>query len=51
MTMMVPEIENFVEEVKGELTRIDHLPVVDHAEQFDQVHQKLESALSTIDGL
>jgi hypothetical protein len=47
----VPESENFVEDVKDELTRIDRLPVTEHADQFEQVHHKLESALSTIDGL
>lgn len=46
-----PESENFVEEVKDELARIDRLSVAEHADQFEQVHQKLESALSTIDGL
>ncbi|MEK6648585.1 MAG: hypothetical protein AABY37_04640 [Actinomycetota bacterium] len=46
-----PESESFIEEVKDELTRIDHLPVTEHADQFEQVHQKLERALSTIDGL
>jgi len=47
----VPESLNFVEEVNDELARIDHLPAAEHAERFEQLHQKLESALSTIDGL
>ena len=46
-----PESENFVEEVKDELLRIDNLPVTERADQFDLVHQQLEKALSTIDGL
>ena len=45
------EGESFVEQVKDELARIDHLPVNEHAEAFEGVHQKLEKALSTIDGL
>lgn len=46
-----PESVSFVEEIKDELIRIDRLPVTEHADQFEQVHQKLERALSTIDGL
>jgi hypothetical protein len=45
------ESEEFVENVKDELVRIDHLPVAEHADQLEQVHVMLESALSTIDGL
>jgi hypothetical protein len=46
-----PGSENFVEEVRDELTRIDQLPVTEHADQFEELHHKLESALSSIDGL
>jgi hypothetical protein len=45
------EIERFVEEFKDELTRIDRSPVTVHAEAFELLHLKLESSLSTIDGL
>ncbi len=52
MTMdMSAEGENFVEDVKNELSRIDSLPVNEHADNFESVHQNLERALSTIDGL
>ncbi|MEI6844895.1 MAG: hypothetical protein WCK79_06315 [Actinomycetes bacterium] len=48
---MSAEGENFVEQVKDELSRIDSLPVNEHADSFEAVHQNLERALSTIDGL
>ncbi|HEX7405533.1 MAG TPA: hypothetical protein VF307_06380 [Candidatus Nanopelagicaceae bacterium] len=51
MTTQSPESENFVEDVKDDLIRIDHLPVSERSEQFDRLHHKLEGALSTIDGL
>lgn len=37
--------------VKSELDQIDGLPVGEHAQQLEGVHRKLETALSTIDGL
>ncbi|CAB4344012.1 unannotated protein [freshwater metagenome] len=43
--------ENFVEKVKEELLEIDQIPVSQHADRFEQLHQKLDTALSTIDGL
>jgi type III secretory pathway lipoprotein EscJ len=45
------DAERFVEEFKDELTGIDRSPVNEHAEAFELLHQKLESSLSTIDGL
>jgi len=37
--------------VKSELDQIDNLPVGEHAQHLEGVHRKLETALSTIDGL
>lgn len=37
--------------VKSELAQIDDLSVAEHAQRLESVHRKLESALSTIDGL
>jgi hypothetical protein len=43
--------ENLVAEVRAELTEIDSMDVSDHADRFDQLHNKLNSALSSIDGM
>lgn len=43
--------ENLVEEVRLELTEIDSMDVSDHAVRFEELHQKLNSALSSIDGM
>ena len=51
MTANSSETERFVEEFKDELSGIDRSPVNEHAEAFELLHQKLESSLSTIDGL
>ena len=40
-----------LEEIKTELDQIDELPTAEHAQRFEGVHRKLESALSTIEGL
>ena len=42
---------HLLEEIKVELEQIDQLPSAEHAEGFEGVHRKLESALSTIEGL
>jgi hypothetical protein len=43
--------ENFVEELRNELQEIDAMEVGDHAQRFEALHQKLNQALSSIDGL
>ena len=43
--------ENLVAEVRAELTEIDAMDVSDHADRFEQLHYKLNSALSSIDGM
>lgn len=42
---------NLLDEIKVELDQIDALPTTEHAQQLEGVHRKLESALSTIEGL
>ncbi len=46
-----PINENFVEEIRAELADIDQLPIHEHASEFERLHNKLGTALSTIDGL
>jgi hypothetical protein len=43
--------ESFVEELRNELQEIDAMEVGDHASRFEALHQKLNQALSSIDGL
>ena len=43
--------ENLVEEVRSELVEIDSMNVNDHGDRYEQLHQKLSTALSSIDGL
>ena len=43
--------ESFVEELRNELQEIDAMEVGDHAERFELLHQRLNQALSSIDGL
>lgn len=43
--------ESFVEELRNELQEIDAMEVGDHAQRFESLHQKLNQALSSIDGL
>ena len=43
--------EGFVEELRDELQEIDAMDVGDHAQRFETLHQKLNQALSSIDGL
>jgi hypothetical protein len=43
--------EAFVEELRNELQEIDAMEVGDHAQRFEALHQKLNQALSSIDGL
>ena len=43
--------EGFVEELRNELQEIDAMEVSYHAQRFEALHQKLNQALSSIDGL
>ena len=43
--------EAFVEDLRSELQEIDAMEVGDHAERFEALHQKLNQALSSIDGM
>ena len=43
--------ESFVEELRNELQEIDAMELGDHAERFELLHQRLNQALSSIDGL
>ena len=43
--------ENLVEEVRSELVEIDAMQINDHGDRYEQLNQKLSSALSSIDGL
>ena len=43
--------EGFVEDLRSELQEIDAMQVGDHAERFEALHQKLNQALSSIDGM
>jgi hypothetical protein len=43
--------ENFVEDLRNELQEIDAMEVGDHAQRFEALHQKLNQALSSIDGM
>jgi uncharacterized protein YukE len=43
--------ESLVEELRNELQEIEAMEVGDHAQRFEALHQKLNQALSSIDGL
>ena len=43
--------ESLVDELRTELQEIDAMAVGDHAEGFEALHQRLNQALSSIDGL
>ena len=43
--------ESLVEELRSELQEIDAMQVGDHAARFEALHQRLNQALSSIDGL
>jgi hypothetical protein len=43
--------ESLVEEIRNELVEIDSLQINDHAQRFEELHTKLTTALSSIDGL
>jgi hypothetical protein len=49
----LPEVnpENLVAQVRAELSEIDSMDVNDHALRFEELHQKLNTALSSIDGM
>ena len=43
--------ESLVEELRAELQEIDAMEVGDQAARFEALHQRLNQALSSIDGL
>jgi len=43
--------ESLVDELRNELREIDAMEVGDHAQRFETLHQRLNQALSSIDGL
>lgn len=43
--------KSLVEELRNELQEIDTMEVGDHAQRFEALHQRLNQALSAIDGL
>ena len=43
--------DSLVEELRSELVEIDAMEVTDHAQRYEMLHQKLNQALSSIDGL
>ena len=43
--------ENLVENVRNTLVEIDSMEINDHAQRFEELHQLLTGAISTIDGL
>ena len=43
--------ESLVEELRNELQEIDAMELGDHAGRFELLHQRLNQALSSIDGL
>ena len=43
--------DSLVEELRSELVEIDAMEVTDHAQRYELLHQKLNQALSSIDGL
>jgi len=43
--------EGLVEEIRNELVEIDSLQINAHAQHFEELHTKLATALSSIDGL
>jgi hypothetical protein len=53
LNVSLPEVnaENLVAEVRTELSEIDNMELSEHAARFDELHQKLNTALSSIDGM
>jgi hypothetical protein len=43
--------DSLVEELRTELQEIDAMEVGDHAVRFEALHQRINQALSSIDGL
>ena len=43
--------ETLVSQVKEELTDLDSLELSDHAKRYEELHAKLNQALSSIDGM
>ena len=43
--------ENLVEKVRNTLAEIDSMAINDHSQRFEELHQLLAGAISSIDGL
>ena len=43
--------ENLVEEVRSELVEVEGMKIIGGGDRYEQLHQKLSTALSSIDGL
>jgi len=50
---VLPDVnpENLVAEIRAKLSEIDSMEVSEHAARFEELHQKLNTALSSIDGM
>ena len=46
-----PHSKTLVEQLRNELQEIDAMEAGDHTERFEALHQRLNQALSSIDGL
>ena len=46
-----PQQEELVSEVKEELSQIDLTDLNDHAQRYEELHKKLNEALSSIEGM
>lgn len=47
----IAEENTLADEVRSEFSEFDSLDISEHAERFENLHQKLQQALTTIDGL
>lgn len=43
--------ESLVAQLRDELAEIDAMEIGDHSQRYELLHQKLQQALSSIDGL
>lgn len=43
--------ENLVEKIRNELVEIDSMAINDHPQRFEELHQWLTGAISSIDGV
>jgi hypothetical protein len=48
--VQTPVDERVRSQLAAQLEDIEHRPLAEHAERYDQVHSELQTALSDIDG-